>query len=122
MNGRSSPAFRRRLRIAARRAIEREGAGAVTGNGWVVGILAPTTDYSPSSAPEVDQDRRPDEEQDGPQAPEHAGTKGHEDQRERNKVVAETVAELDPALAEMHEAYGGDGEGGEREGGAGGGE
>src|ERR1035437_8647718 len=114
MNWRSSPAFRRRWRIAAARAIEREGAGAVTGNGWVVGILSPAKHYSPSGAPEVDQDRRPDEQDDGPQAAQAGGTKGYEDQRERNKVVAETVAELDPALAEMHEVHGADGKDGDR--------
>ena len=49
--------------------------------------------------------------------PDPAGTalmpERHEDQRERHEVVAEAVAELDPALAEVHQVDEGDREDGD---------
>src|SRR5579859_3845849 len=63
----------------------------------------------PRHAPEVDENRGGDEGDREPARPCAAcDAEGDERQGEHDEVVAEAVAELDPALAEVHEVDEGD--------------
>src|SRR5829696_1041017 len=64
---------------------------------------SPTLHHAPVDAPRVDRDRQRDQA-DGPPAQPVAGkAERDQDDGERGEIVAEAVAELDPALAEMHQ-------------------
>src|ERR1035437_351435 len=105
----SDTAAAKRVRMPAARF---EGAAPAIETS-VLGVTSPAKSHTPIGSPGVRQDRESDQQNHRPQATQPARAQGHQDQRERNEVVAETGSELDPRLAEMHPVHGRNGQGGD---------